>query len=38
MDGVKVVDVAMKYGYESPEAFTRAFKEIHGISPMAARK
>ena len=35
---IKVIDVAMKYGYESPEAFTRAFKEIHGISPMAARK
>jgi AraC family transcriptional regulator len=35
---VKVIDLAMKYGYESPEAFTRAFKEIHGISPMTARK
>ena len=35
---VKVIDIAMKYGYESPEAFTRAFKEIHGISPMTARK
>jgi len=23
----KVIDVALKYGYESPEAFTRAFKE-----------
>lgn len=34
----KVIDIAMKYGYESPEAFTRAFKEIHGISPMTARK
>lgn len=35
---VKVIDIAMKYGYESPESFTRAFKEIHGISPMTARK
>lgn len=34
----KVIDVALKYGYESPESFTRAFKEIHGISPSAARK
>ena len=34
----KVIDIAMKYGYESPEAFTRAFKEIHGVSPSAARK
>lgn len=35
---VKVIDVALKYGYESPESFTRAFKVIHGISPSAARK
>lgn len=35
---IKVIDVAFKYGYESPEAFTRAFKEIHGISPSVARK
>ncbi len=34
----KVIDIAMKYGYESPEAFTRAFKEIHGVSPLIARK
>ena len=35
---VKVIDIAMKYGYESPEAFTRAFKEIHGVSPTIARE
>lgn len=34
----KVIDIAMKFGYESPEAFTRAFKEIHGVSPTAARQ
>ena len=34
----KVLDVALKYGYESPEAFTRAFKDIHGIPPTMARK
>lgn len=28
----------MKYGYESPESFTRAFKAIHGVSPSTARK
>ncbi|WJH35507.1 AraC family transcriptional regulator [Paenibacillus sp. CC-CFT747] len=33
----KVIDVAMKYGYESPEAFTRAFKNLHGIIPISAR-
>jgi AraC family transcriptional regulator len=35
---IKVIDAAMKYGYESPEAFTRAFKEIHGASPVNVRK
>ncbi|GAA0344220.1 AraC family transcriptional regulator [Bacillus carboniphilus] len=34
----KVIDVAMKFGYESPEAFTKAFRRIHGISPSAAKK
>jgi SAM-dependent methyltransferase len=37
-DSVKIIDLAMKYGYESPESFTRAFKVIHGISPSVARK
>lgn len=34
---VKVIDVALKYGYDSPEAFSRAFKTLHGIMPTAAR-
>lgn len=34
---VKVIDVALKYGYESPEAFTRAFKSIHGVTPKIAK-
>ncbi|MEK0317689.1 AraC family transcriptional regulator [Cohnella sp. 56] len=33
----KVIDVAMKYGYDSPEAFARAFKNLHGIMPASAR-
>ena len=33
---VKVVDVAMKYGYNSPDAFTRAFVGMHGITPKEA--
>ena len=36
-DGAKVVDVSSKYGYSSPEAFTRAFKGFHGVTPMTAR-
>ncbi len=29
----KVIDIALKYGYESPTAFNRAFKSVHGIAP-----
>ena len=36
--GIKVIDLALKYGYESPEAFTRAFQAFHGISPTGIRK
>ncbi|WP_026677038.1 AraC family transcriptional regulator [Fictibacillus gelatini] len=35
---VKVIDIAMKYGYESPDSFTRAFQKLHGITPSEARK
>jgi len=34
---IKVMDVAMKYNYDSAEAFTRAFKKLHGITPRDAR-
>jgi AraC family transcriptional regulator len=34
---VKVIDIAVKYGYQSPDAFTRAFQSLHGISPSEAR-
>lgn len=34
----KVIDVALKYGYESPESFTKAFRKIQGISPSEAKK
>lgn len=34
----KVVDVALKYGYDSPESFSRAFTRFHGVSPSAVRK
>lgn len=35
---IKVVDLSMKYGYDSPEAFTRAFQAFHGIPPTSVRK
>lgn len=34
---IKIIDVALKYGYESPEAFTRAFQKLHGVTPTLAR-
>ena len=30
---MKVIDVAFKYGYETPESFSRAFQKFHGIMP-----
>ena len=34
----KVIDVALKYGYNSPESFTKAFTRFHGITPSQAKK
>ena len=36
--GGKVLDVALQYGYDSPESFTKAFTRFHGITPIAARR
>ncbi|WP_184679376.1 helix-turn-helix domain-containing protein [Pseudoteredinibacter isoporae] len=33
----KIIDIAAKYGFESPNAFTRAFRNLHGINPSEAR-
>ncbi len=35
---IKIIDLSLKYGYESPTAFNRAFKRVHGIAPSTARK
>ncbi len=34
----KVIDIAIKYGYDSPDAFTRAFRNLQGVTPTAARE
>jgi AraC family transcriptional regulator len=34
---VLVIDMAFKYGYSSPDSFTRAFYSVHGITPVEAR-
>ncbi|KAA0762257.1 AraC family transcriptional regulator [Bacillus sp. SH5-2] len=36
-NNVKVIDVAIKYGYNSPDSFSRAFQNLHGITPSEAR-
>ncbi|WP_286230842.1 AraC family transcriptional regulator [Neobacillus mesonae] len=33
----KVIDIALKYGYETPEAFTKAFRRQHGMTPSQVR-
>lgn len=33
----KVIDVAYKYGYDTPESFSRAFQKFHGVTPSQAR-
>jgi AraC family transcriptional regulator len=34
----KVIDVALKYGYDSPDSFTKAFVRFHGITPSQAKE
>lgn len=36
--GSKVIDIALKYGYESPESFTKAFSRFHGVSPNQVKR
>ncbi|MDN3018366.1 AraC family transcriptional regulator [Paenibacillus sp. BSR1-1] len=33
----KIIDIALKYGYDTPEAFAKAFRRQHGITPSQAR-
>ena len=33
----RVIDIAAKYGYESPDAFRVAFVRLHGVTPAQAR-
>ncbi|HCW53595.1 MAG TPA: AraC family transcriptional regulator [Clostridium sp.] len=34
----KIIDIALKYGYDSPDSFTKAFARFHGATPTAVRK
>ncbi|MDP5272938.1 AraC family transcriptional regulator [Chengkuizengella axinellae] len=34
----KVIDIAIKYGYETPESFSKAFRKMHGIPPSQVKE
>jgi len=34
----KLIDIAIKYGYDSPDSFTKSFTRFHGATPTAVRK
>ncbi len=34
----KIIDIALKYGYDSPDSFTKAFTRFHGLTPTSVRK
>lgn len=36
--GERVIDIALKYGYETPESFARAFVRFHGATPTQVRE
>ena len=35
---IRVIDAALKYGYDSPDSFARAFTKFHGVTPSAAKE
>mgnify|MGYP001377037119 CR=1 FL=1 len=37
MGNARVIDVALKYGYDTPESFSKAFRRLHGVNPSTAR-
>lgn len=34
----RIIDIALKYGYDTPEGFTRAFTKFHGAAPNVVRR
>lgn len=34
----RIIDIALKYGYDSPDSFTKAFTRFHGATPIAVRR
>ena len=35
---ISIMELAMKYGYDSPDSFTKAFSRFHGYTPFAVRR
>lgn len=35
---LKITDIALKYGYDNPDAFTKAFQRLHGVTPSMLKK
>ena len=34
----RIIDIALEFGYDSPDSFTKAFTRFHGLTPAALRK
>ena len=34
----KIIDIALEFGYDAPDSFTKAFARFHGVTPAALRK
>lgn len=37
-NNTKIIDIAYKYNFSTPESFTKAFSRFHGVSPINLRK
>lgn len=38
LTNAKVIDIAYKYGYDTPESFSKAFSRFHGVTPKQAKR
>lgn len=38
LSDAKIIDIALRYQYDSPISFSKSFKKMHGISPQNLRK
>ena len=36
--GEKIIDLALQLGYQSPDAFAKAFQSMHGVTPSQTRR